>query len=112
MPPVPAGSTAQLSTSICFSGAFSTFRLFMGHMASSFLEEHRTGKLDLIGDSVEGWIILAHYTNFSFVLLFLVKCFITYFLMITGRISLNILSFDYYIFPAITLNHFTLKRCL
>lgn len=29
--------------------------------------------------------------------------------MITGRISLNILSFDYYIFPAITLNHFTPK---
>lgn len=105
-------STAQLSKSICFSGAFSTFRLFMGHMASSFLEEHHTGKLDLIGDSVEGCIILAHYTNFSFVLVFLVKCFITYFLMITGRISLNILSFDYYIFPAITLNHFTLKRCL
>lgn len=29
--------------------------------------------------------------------------------MITGRINLNILPLDYYIFPAITLNHFTLK---
>lgn len=104
-------SGSQLSRSIfCFSGAFSTFQLFMGHMGSSFLEEHGAHKLDLIGGLyVEGWIILAHYTNFSFVLLFLVKCFITYFLMITGRISLNILPFDYYIFPAITLNHFTLK---
>lgn len=43
----------------------------MGHMASSFpRKEHRTGKLGLIGDSVEGWIILAHYTNFSFVFAF------------------------------------------
>ena len=80
-------------------------------MGSSFLEEHCAHKLDLICELyVEGWIILAHYTNsFVLLLLFLVKCFITYFLMITGRISLNILPFDYYIFPAITLNHFTLK---
>ena len=104
-------STAQLSKSICFSRAFSTFQLFVGHMGSSFLEEHCAHKLDLICELyVEGWIILAHYTNsFVLLLLFLVKCFITYFLMITGRISLNILPFDYYIFPAITLNHFTLK---
>lgn len=43
----------------------------MGHMGSSFLEEHGAHKLDLIGGLyVEGWIILAHYTNFCFAFAF------------------------------------------
>ena len=63
-------SSAEQVRLLLLFRAFSAFQLFMGHC---FLEERRAHKLDLMGElCVEGWIILAHYTNFFFFLLFLV----------------------------------------